>query len=226
MSPSTPYAPPVRPYAALPTPPHNLDEAARQIDPGTFADYDLLSLRRDALRDEVASAQAELQASAEAQAPHAAEIADLRERLQDTTPRLAKKYEARLAELLPAHQAFLDDEFTMGALTRDTPEIAALRNELMQADYRMRDLAPQVTAAYRAAAERFPHLVEAEPTEAVPMAASEPEVAAGAYVGRGGTCAGGLRRGGSRAGVRGRASAGRARTRGREPAALGTGARR
>lgn len=153
-----------------PLAPTDIHEAARSIAPETFAQFDPLARQVDSLRGQIADAQAELQRSAEAQAPHQAQIADLQERLQDATPRLAKKYEARLADLLPARDAFLADDFTMGALTRETPEIQALREQLQRVDYQMRDLAPDVTAAYREAAKQFPE-TQIEPPE--PAAAPE-----------------------------------------------------
>ncbi|MEO6779428.1 MAG: hypothetical protein ABI196_00650 [Bradyrhizobium sp.] len=163
----------VRPEPETPTPAPDVHQLARQIAPDTFQEFDTLQERSAGLRQEIAQQQDTLRQAAETQAPHAAEIADLRERLQDTTPRLAKKYEARLAEMLPDHDAFLADEFKMGALTRDTPEIAALRQEMQAADYRMRDLSPEVTDAYRQATEQMP---PAPVPETAPVA-PEPVVA-------------------------------------------------
>ena len=158
---------PEAPLAAPPAAPTDVHGLARQIAPDTFNEYDALSAHQDGLRQQITAAQTDLQQQAAAQAPHAAEIADLEERLQDTTPRLAKKYQARLDALRPEHDAFLADEFTMGALTRDTPEIMGLRQQLMETDYRMRDLAPDVSAAYRQAAEQMP----APPELAAPVTA-------------------------------------------------------
>ena len=65
----------------------------------------------------------------------------------------------------------------MSALTRDTPEIDAMRQELLENDYRMRDLAyGPVATAYKEAAQRFPE-TQAEPAEAVaaPEAEAPPE---------------------------------------------------
>ncbi len=152
--------------------------AAREYAPETFAEYDTLAARREELRGQIADAQTEVRRSAEAQAPGAAEIADLRAKLEDTTPRLAKKYQARLDELLPAYESFLANGDQMALLTRETPEIAAMRKELMEADFRMRDLAPEVSRAYREAAKDFPEVVEpvraAEPAAAGPEAVAEP----------------------------------------------------
>jgi hypothetical protein len=164
-----PYAPTISPDL----PALDVHDMARRIAPETFQEFDGLSAHQESLRQEIASQQAELQRQAEAQAPHQAEIADLESRLEDTTPRLAKKYEARLATMRAERDAFLNDDFTMAALTRDTPEIGALRQQLLETQYRMRDLAPDVTAAYRQAAERMP--AEAEPPDGAGAApAAEP----------------------------------------------------
>lgn len=155
-TPAPAEATPAQAAAEAPVAPPDVHALARQIDPVTFNEFDALTQHRDDLSSQIGAMQAQLRAEAEAQAPHAAEIADLEARLQDTTPRLAKKYQARLDELRPAHDAFLSDEFTMSALMRDTPEIADLRTQLLETDFRMRDLAPQVSAAYRQAAEQMP----------------------------------------------------------------------
>lgn len=161
---------PVEGLEPVQEPPATIHEAARAIDPETFSEYDALDRRKAELRAQIDDAQAEVQRNAESQAPHQAEIADLNRRLEDTTPRLAKKYQARLDEITPAHDAFADSD-QMALLSRETPEIAALRQELMAADYRMRDLAPDVTAAYREAAKGFPEAAEAQAVSA----ASRPE---------------------------------------------------
>jgi hypothetical protein len=137
------------PATEAPLPPRDIHEAARTLAPSVFSQFDPLALHVDELRGRIAEAQDALRRDAEAQAPHQAEIADLQDRLQDATPRLAKKYEARLADLVPARDAFLADDFTMSALTRDTPEILAMRDGIQAAHERMADLAPEVTAAYR-----------------------------------------------------------------------------
>lgn len=162
--------PPAAPEPAAPMDVHGL---ARQIAPETFSEYDALQAHQNDLRQQISDQTDALQQQAAAQAPNAAKIADLEERLQDTTPRLAKKYQAQLDALRPDHDAFLNDDFTMGALTRDTPEIGALRQQLLETDYRMRDLAPEVTDAYQKASAQMPAVEEgaAEPAQA----SAEPE---------------------------------------------------
>lgn len=173
QSPEPVVEPPQQAAPAEPEAPMDVHGLARQIAPETFDEYDALSQHRDDLRQQVADQVDTLRQQAEAQAPHAAEIADLEDRLQDTTPRLAKKYQARLDALRPERDAFLGDDFTMGALTRDTPEISALRQQLMETDYRMRDLSPDVSDAYRQAAAQMP--AEEAPTqpEQAPSPAAE-----------------------------------------------------
>jgi hypothetical protein len=171
-SPPTPE-PEAAPEPAAPTDVHGL---ARQIAPDTFKEYDALAAHQDTLRQAIADQTADLQKQAEAQAPHQAEIADLEARMQDTTPRLAKKYQARLDALTPERDAFLQNEDGMALITRDTPEVTALRQQLLETDFRMRDLAPDVSDAYRQAAEQMPAPEEpAAPSVEEAAAARTPE---------------------------------------------------
>lgn len=151
---------------AVEQPPKTVDSVAREVDPHVFAEYDPLVMQRDSLREQIADMANARQREIEAQAPHAEEIADLQSRLEDTTPRLAKKYQARLDEMIPERDAWLADH-----PLSDTPEMAATRQQLMEADYRMRDLSPQVTAAYAEASKQMaPPEVEAP---VVPQEAAE-----------------------------------------------------
>ena len=173
-----PYAPTLSPDMQPPTEapaPANVHEAARQVAPDTFREYDDLAESRQQLSDTIAAQSEGLRQSAEMQAPHAAEIADLEARLQDTTPRLAKKYRERLDALSPERDAFLADDFTMSALSRDTPEVTAMRQQLQEIDYRMRDLAPDVSAAYREAGKQFPEPVAEAPAQAPEAAQPAPQ---------------------------------------------------
>ena len=161
-------------------PPRDIHEAARRVAPDVFQEYDALAAQKDALRARIDAEATALREGAEGQAPNAQEIADLERRMETATPRLAKKYAARLEALRPSHEDFLADQFTMGALTRETPEMQAARQEIQEADYRMRDLAPQVTAAYRTAADRYPGTQGAmeEPVQPVVPPVVQPVAAA------------------------------------------------
>lgn len=151
-----PAAAPVQPE---PPAAPDIHAIARQIDPDTFREYDALLTRRDTYRrwlDDLADTRQEL---AEAQAPHADEISDLQNRLETATGRRAANYQKRLDALLPERDAFIQD-----FLTRDTPDMARVRNDLLQNDYRMRDLAEPVSAAYRQAREKMPPVEAAVPS--------------------------------------------------------------
>lgn len=160
---------PIAPRTETQVPPANVHEAARRIAPQTFADYDNLTSQQETLRGKITDAQTELQRNAEAQAPGQARIEELQSRLDaGTTTRLAKKYQDELDDLIPKRDAFLEsDQFAM--LTRPTAEIDQMRDQLQRIDYRMRDLAPDVTAAYRQAAPMFP-----APEEPAPAAQAAP----------------------------------------------------
>ena len=165
--------PPEQPEPAAPAPP-DVHAIARTVAPDVFERYDPLAQQRDQLRQQIATEQARLRTEAEAQNPRAAEIADLERRLAGMTPRMEERYGADLrARLADAREAFAD-QFAL--LTRDTPEIQAMRQELQRVDQGMRDMAPQVSAAYREAEARMP---AAEPVQETPGASilSPPEAA-------------------------------------------------
>lgn len=144
--------PPPIPDQTPPAP--DIHAVAREIAPETFGGrqgFDALMAQRETFNRWLADLAETRRAEAEANAPHAEEIADLQGKIEDATPRLAKKYQARLDEIMPAR-----DEAVAAALTRDTPDMARIRAELQKTDYQMRDLAPQVGAAYREAQARLP----------------------------------------------------------------------
>jgi len=158
-------------------PPLDIHAQARRIAPEVFAEYDPLSAQADLIRSRLLESKEQQRAAIEASAPHQSQIEYLEGRLADpdTTPRLAKKYQARLAPLVAERDAFLADENRMAALMADSEQQASWRRLLMETDSQMRDLAPQVSAAYREAAERFPETqIEAEPAAAVAEARAEP----------------------------------------------------
>ena len=161
-----------------PARPADVHAAARELAPDVFAEYDMLAARRDDLRGQIADAQAAAAKEADAQNPMAAQIAAWQARLDAMTPRMREKYGPDLeARIAAAREGFADQA---AMLTRDTPEIAAMRRDLMEADYRMRDLSPEVSAAYREAAKDFPDVAERapEPAAAVPDVVAAPEAVA------------------------------------------------
>lgn len=149
------------PAAAAPEQPPDTHAVARQIDPDTFKEYDELAGRRDTFRQWIDELRDTRDRDFETSAPHTEDIAKLQARIDDpdTTPRLRKKYQARLAPLVEERDAYLDQARD----TADSPDMAAMRRRLQEADYRMRDLAPKVSAAYREANEQMPAATKEAP---------------------------------------------------------------
>jgi len=145
----------ITPPPPLPPPP-DIHALARRIDPETFDQYDALALERDQHRQTVAALGAEREASPEALQAQS-DIDTILGKVHGVEDRLTNAARARLAEA----QDRLDT-----ALNAETPEMAAARNALMEADFKMRDLAPEVSAAYRSAQEIAPNVPEvAEPVK-------------------------------------------------------------
>jgi len=117
----------------------DLHAIARQLAPETFAEYDALSAQRDALSGRLNDWRALRQAGSSPEvAAIDAQIAAA-ERAGLTTDRL-KSERARAAKAIPEG-------------TEPTPEMQALQQRVQETDYQMRDLAPEVSAAYRQAAQ-------------------------------------------------------------------------
>lgn len=146
----------------------DIHQTARQIAPDTFREYDAVSQRRDTFSRwmrELRETQREL---AEANAPHAAEIDSLTEKLETASPRMRKKYEARLEAMEAERDAFI--EKTTGT---ESPDMKRVREDFQKADYRMRDLGPAVAAAYRKARETAPEEISPAVSEAKALEAEK-----------------------------------------------------
>lgn len=150
----------------VPTPPAapDIHAVARQIAPDTFREYDAISAQRDTFRASLNERAAE-----RAQLPEAQELQNtintITGKVAGVEDRLTNKARARLEDARDDLDAFL---------RTDTSEMATIRKSLMEADYRMRDLAPDVSAAYREAQKRIPQ----EAADELGLAENEPERAA------------------------------------------------
>lgn len=159
------------------TPPVDLHVRARQIEPDVFKTYDNLGMQRDALRRQIddfddmrrdgrspAIDALDQQIAAARVARLEAESQQDRRALNDAITELEGR-RAGLAEALPE--------------TGDTPEMTAARARMQALDYQMRDLAPQVSDAYRRAATEVPpeEPPTAAPIEPVSEAAAPPPAA-------------------------------------------------
>lgn len=129
----------------------DMEARARLIDPVAFAQRDNLLTRQTSFREWIADFQAQRAA------PIEAEIADLQGRMETATPRLAKKYQARIEALEAEVQA---------ARSGDTPDMAKVRGELQQVDYALRDLGQRIDAATRQARRELDAEIETAPVRA------------------------------------------------------------
>lgn len=129
----------------------SLDSIARRVDPETFAVYDKYVATKNAAREDIVALGAERNSKAnEAVANVSDQIDELRQRTDGANRKNSKKYAARIAELEKQRDQFLAIE-TRG----DTPEMAAKRQELMEADYQIRDMKAAVNRAYAAAQNKW-----------------------------------------------------------------------
>lgn len=125
----------------------DLNAAVRAKEPVLFNEWEGLQTRVNTFRNWLTEMADERRKEAEAAAPHADEIADLQDRMDDATPRLQKKYQARIAAMEAEREDFIEEK-----ARGDSADMARVRAELQKADYRMRDLAPDVAKTYREAA--------------------------------------------------------------------------
>jgi hypothetical protein len=137
----------IEPVAPQPPPP-DIHALARRIDPDTFEQYDALALEREQHRATIAQLGDERANSPESLAAQD-QIDTIMGRVRGVESRLTNVARDRLA----AAQAALDE-----ALRNDTPEMRQARAAFLDADFAMRDLAPDVSEAYRQAREMNPDL--------------------------------------------------------------------
>jgi hypothetical protein len=115
--------------------PPDVHAMAREIDPETFEKYDALAAEKAMHRDALVGLGGER--------VNLAEAVDA----QATIDRIMQLTGRRFAN---QRAALADAQATLARVTSDdSPQMAATRQALLQADYGMRDLAPRVSAAYR-----------------------------------------------------------------------------
>lgn len=158
------------PAAATSEPGPTIHDVARNLDPDTFRQYDALSQQTQTFRRWLSDLSDTRDQAATAEIDQ--QISDLQTRLETATGRRAANWNNRLGELQTQREQVLMDA------NRDTPDMVRVRQALMDADYKMRDLAPNVSAAYRQAQELMPEAAEGAPEAAPPgseaQAAPEP----------------------------------------------------
>lgn len=148
----------------------DIHQAARNIAPEVFNEYDRLSTTRDTLSGWIRDFAEKRQADAETNAPHQDEISELENKLDDANARYKKIYQARIDDLKEKQDNFIQEQ-----ISQDTPELDAVRKKYQEIDYRMRDLSPDVSSAYRQAQERVPNTETIEPQTSQADVSNQPE---------------------------------------------------
>ena len=128
--------------AAAPT----IHDVARQLDPVTFQKYDALATQKDTFRGWINDLSA-----ARRDTPEAQELQGQIDTILGKVSGVEDRLTNAAAQRLETARTALDEY-----MRTDTPEMAAARQNLLKADYAMRDLAPQVAATYRRAQGLMP----------------------------------------------------------------------
>jgi len=132
--------------AAEATPP-TIAELTRGADTDTHVVTTAASARQDLLRRGIDNLKDEQRQQAEASAPHSDEdIQAEKDKIADATPRMAKKYQARIEKMQEENQTHIDEQ-----TSQETPQIQALRQGITDLDLQKRDLAEKSTAARKEA---------------------------------------------------------------------------
>lgn len=164
----------------LPTTPPapDLHQLARRVDPETFQTFDALAADREAARGDLERLTSE-------DREERPEVAEARRNLNELiglepdTPARAGAFEERLRAIAQSAPDDLLDRVATAydhldsLLTEDTPEMAQARGRLMDADLAMREMAPQVSEAYRHASDLLPETPTTATAPIEPQAAGE-----------------------------------------------------
>lgn len=152
-----------------PEAPQDIHAVARDVAPDVFHEYDPLSKQRDFLGDTIRELVEKRQSDAEAAAPnYDAEIADMQAKMQTANARSRNRMQAKIDDLTAQREDFINNE-----VQKASPDIEFVRKRYQAIDARMRELAPDVSAAYREAQNRMPPEEEQTVTQEVAPTASE-----------------------------------------------------
>lgn len=129
------------------TPVPDIHALAREANPAVMGDYDTLNKLKDSYVSWLGKADEEN--VKQISQPFDERIEDLNNRIEDANARKTKIYQAQLDEVQDQKQNALDKR-------SDTEEMRFVRGALQHADYQLRDIAPDVSDAYRKAQEQLP----------------------------------------------------------------------
>ncbi len=138
--------------------PKDIHAVARDIAPETFDKYDELAAQQEDLRGQLTEATE--QRATDIQAKYSAEISELEAKVQEAKERGNKSiYEDILNKKIAERDAALET-------AEDSQAMKDIRTKMQHTDYAMRDIAPEVSAAYREAENKLPR--EVIPEEIIP----------------------------------------------------------
>ncbi len=150
----------------------DIHATAREIAPETFAKYDALDSQKDTLRTQLEDLRTKRDEEFGVTPPHADEIQtvntqieDLLDKVNGVEDRLTKRQASKLEDLRSQYDDLSEKSQTVAQ--QDTPEMATLRSQMAQLDYAKRDMAADVSAAYREAQSRIPQ-EEIKASESIP----------------------------------------------------------
>lgn len=131
-----------------------VDQIARRLDPETFRIYDNLAQKKQSLREQIYGEKGWEHYKGKDIESKLADIDDeidrLNEKIDNSTRRMSKKYQERIAELQTERQARFEE-----LNAQELPGQQLTRGNLMFLDEKMRDMAPVVSRAYARAQKKW-----------------------------------------------------------------------
>lgn len=146
--------------AAAVKPLPTVHEVAREVAPEVFTEYDRLKQHREELANLMRDESERNRQQTEASSPFAPQIAELQTRAELGSHRQQRIVLEKIEDLQEKHANWIQQNTGVS----DTME--QLRAAYNKADYRMRDMSPDVSSAYRAAEQRIPKYEDVVPDRA------------------------------------------------------------
>ncbi|TXH11737.1 MAG: hypothetical protein E6R03_14080 [Hyphomicrobiaceae bacterium] len=144
------------PEVRIDTPGASLDAIAREIDPKLFNVFDKLADRKAEFQRWLQDPRYKAEQTAAVKKAEAT-VEDLSTKIENLKFNMGRVGNRRRAEMQVKLDKLLEDRAAAieKMTVRDTPEMAAIRKELLDTDLKMRDMAPMVGRAYAHAREKW-----------------------------------------------------------------------
>lgn len=155
-------------------PVQDIHTIARQIAPDVLAERDALDKRTSDARAIIGDSGAR-RAEIEKTAPHVEEISNLQEQLDNEKNKTEqRRIRTQIRDLEAKNDEYVDSQM------KDTPEIAAAREELGKVRDQQSELGPKIQAAYQEAQKQMPDTASVS-TDAVPFSTDEKPTAGATF---------------------------------------------